>query len=182
MAVLKLLHGKPISLGLNKLNKLFCLWTKTENNGILIVYCRGKIGYLNMKEVLFNKIQRLREETKYLVDNKPKFLRTLKSSIETKKIVERSVYLCAEIVLDIADLVLIKKGYPKSSSYSDSIYKLGNYGLIPKDFAEKFAYIAGLRNFLAHDYQINTIPELEKFLKYGLKDLKDFIKSVDRLL
>jgi uncharacterized protein YutE (UPF0331/DUF86 family) len=135
-----------------------------------------------MKEVLFNKIQRLKEETKYLVDNKPKFLRTLKSSIETKKILERSVYLCAEIALDIADLIIIKKGYPKPSSYSDSIYKLGDYGIVSKGFANRFVYIAGLRNFLAHDYQINTIPELEKFLKYGLKDLKDFIKSSEKLL
>ncbi len=86
-----------------------------------------------MNEVLFNKLQRLKEETKYLVDNKPQLLRRLKSSLETKKIVERSVYLCAEIVLDIADLLIIKKKYPKPSSYSDSIYKLGDYGLIPKE-------------------------------------------------
>jgi len=65
-----------------------------------------------MKEVLFNKIQRLKEETKYLVDNKPRFLQTLKSSVGTKKIVERSVYLCAEIALDIADLIIIKLPSP----------------------------------------------------------------------
>jgi uncharacterized protein YutE (UPF0331/DUF86 family) len=88
-----------------------------------------------MKEVLFNKVQRLKEENKYLVDHKPTFLRTLRFSTETKKIVERSVYLCAEIALDIADLIIIKKGYPKPSSYSDSIYKLGEYGMIPKEFA-----------------------------------------------
>ncbi len=134
-----------------------------------------------MNEVLFNKLQRLKEETKYLVDNKPKLLRTLKSSLETKKIVERSVYLCAEIVLDIADLLIIKKGYPKPSSYSDSIYKLGDYGLIPKEFAYKFVYIAGIRNFLAHDYQKNTIPELEKFLKYGLEDIEHFVKAIEDL-
>ncbi len=134
-----------------------------------------------MNEVLFNKLQRLKEETKYLVDNKPKLLRTLKSSLETKKIVERSVYLCAEIVLDIADLLIIKKEYPKPSSYSDSIYKLGDYGLIPKEFAYKFVYIAGIRNFLAHDYQKNTIPELEKFLKYGLEDIEHFVKAIEDL-
>ncbi len=135
-----------------------------------------------MKEILFSKIQRLKGETKYLVDNKPKLLQTLPSSIETKKIVERSVYLCAEIVLDIADLIIIKKGYPKPSTYSDSIYKLGEYALIPKEFAKKFVYIAGIRNFLAHDYQKNTAPELGKFLKHGLNDLKKFIKAVEALL
>lgn len=135
-----------------------------------------------MNEVLFNKLQRLKEEVKYLKDNKVKLLRTVKSSIETKKIVERSVYLCSEIVLDIAELLIIKKNYPKPSTYSDSIYKLGEYGLIPKVFAQRFIYIAGIRNFLAHDYQKNTIPELEKFLKYGLKDIDHFIKSVEALL
>lgn len=139
-------------------------------------------NFQSMKEVLFNKLQRLKEETKYLADNKPKFSRTLRSSVESKKIVERSVYLCAEIVLDIADLMIIKEGYPKPSSYSDSIYKLGEYGLVPKEFAHKFVYIAGIRNFLAHDYQKNTVPELEKFLKYGLKDLRNFIKVVEALL
>jgi hypothetical protein len=67
-----------------------------------------------VNEVLFYKLQRLKEEAKYLVDKKPKLLRTLKSSIETKKIVERSVYLSSEIVLDIADLLIIKKKYPKT--------------------------------------------------------------------
>jgi len=132
-----------------------------------------------MNEVLFNKLQRLKEEVKYLVDNKSRLLHTLSSSIETKKITERSVYLCTEIILDIAELLIIKKGYPKPSSYSDSIYKLGDYDILPKEFAYKFVYIAGLRNFLAHDYQIDTIPELEKFLERSLQEVKYFINGIE---
>lgn len=135
-----------------------------------------------MNGVLFNKIQRLKEEVKYLIDNKSEFLHTLKSSIATKKIVERSVYLCAEIVLDIADLLLIKQNYPKASSYSDSIYKLGDYHIIPEEFANRFVYIAGLRNFLAHDYQKDTIPELEKFLVSGIQDIEYFIEVIKNYL
>lgn len=131
-----------------------------------------------MNEVLFNKVQRLKEEVKYLIDNKPAFLSTLKSSIATKKIIERSVYLCAEIVLDIADLLIIKKGYPKASSYSDSIYKLGDFHIIPEDFANRLVYVAGLRNFLAHDYQKDTTMELEKFLMHGIKDVEFFIEAI----
>jgi len=87
-----------------------------------------------MNEIFFNKLQRLKEEVKYLDDNKSKLFNALRSSVETKKITERSVYLCAEIILDIAELLIIKKGYPKASSYSDSIYKLGDYDIIPKEF------------------------------------------------
>lgn len=135
-----------------------------------------------MNEVFFNKLQRLKGEVKYLVDNKSKLFHTLGSSIETKKITERSVYLCAEIILDIAELLIIKKGYPKPASYSDSIYKLGDYDILPKKFAYKFVYIAGLRNFLAHDYQLDSIPELEKFLKHGLEEVNYFIKVIEKLL
>lgn len=135
-----------------------------------------------MNEVFFNKLQRLKGEVKYLVDNKSKLFHTLGSSIETKKITERSVYLCAEIILDIAELLIIKKGYPKPASYSDSIYKLGDYDILPKKFAYKFVYIAGLRNFLAHDYQLDNIPELEKFLKHGLEEVNYFIKVIEKLL
>lgn len=133
-----------------------------------------------MNPVILNKIERLKEEVKYLTDNKKGFLNSLKASLETKKIVERSVYLCAEIALDIADLVIIKKGFPKPSTYSDSLYKLGDYGILPKEFAYKMVYLAGLRNFLAHDYQKSTIPELERFLKSGLKDIKQYIQEITK--
>lgn len=133
-----------------------------------------------MNPVILNKIERLKEEVKYLTDNKKGFLNSLKTSLETKKIVERSVYLCAEIALDIADLVIIKKGFPKPSTYSDSLYKLGDYGIIPKEFAYRIVYLAGLRNFLAHDYQKSTIPELDRFLKNGLKDIKQYIQEITK--
>ncbi len=103
-----------------------------------------------MQEVLYSKLQRLKEEVKYLGDHKEEFVRTLKISTETRKIVERTVYLCAEIVLDIADLLILKKGYPKPSTYSDSIFKLGDYRIVPKDFASKFVYIAGIMRIPTH--------------------------------
>lgn len=133
-----------------------------------------------MNEVLFRKIERLKEEVLYLETNR-KFLKEIVTSVDTKKIVERSVYLCAEITLDIADLVITIKGFPKPSTYNDSIYKLGGYKIIPKDFARKFVYIAGLRNFLAHDYQIDTAADLKRFLKSGLSDIKKFICYIEKL-
>jgi len=134
-----------------------------------------------MDKVLFQKLERLKEELFYLKKNKPELLKKLKASIEAKKIAERSVYLCTEIVLDIADLIIIIKGYPRASTYSESIYKLGDNGIIPKNFANKVVYIAGLRNFLAHDYQKSTVSELEKFLKSGIRDTEQFIKYIEKL-
>ncbi len=132
-----------------------------------------------MNSVIFNKLERLKEEIKYLSDNRQDFMAGLDHSRETRMIVERSVYLCCEIALDIADLLLVGAKHPKPATYSDSVYKLGDYGIIPKQFAHKFVYIAGLRNFLAHDYQKSTLPELLRFLRQGLQDMNEFVVHVE---
>ncbi|MGQ9569410.1 MAG: type VII toxin-antitoxin system HepT family RNase toxin [Thermodesulfovibrionales bacterium] len=134
-----------------------------------------------MNVVLFQKLERLKEEVLYLKTNKTRLLKSLGTSVEIKKATERSVYLCSEIVLDIADMVIVLNSFPKPSTYSDSIYKLGEHRIIPKDFARKFVYIAGLRNFLAHDYQIDTLPHLKRFLKSGISDIERFINYIERL-
>ena len=131
-----------------------------------------------MREVLFQKVQRLLEETKYLEDNKERFLGQMQNSLDVKKIVERSVFLCAEMALDISDLLIVEKGFPKPATYRDAIYKLGEFNMIPKDFAYNFVYIAGLRNFLAHDYMKDTTSTLKEFLEKGLADIKEFINYV----
>ena len=46
-----------------------------------------------MNPLILNKLERLKEEVKYLTDNKKVFQNNLKTSIETKKIAERAVYL-----------------------------------------------------------------------------------------
>lgn len=133
-----------------------------------------------MSEVLLNKLERLKEEVLYLETNRPEFTKNLSTSVDTKKMAERSVYLCAEIALDIADLLIAVRGLPRPVTYSDSIYKLGEHKIIPKDFASRFVYIAGLRNFLAHDYQIDTAAELKKFLRTGINDLRKFIAFLEK--
>lgn len=132
-----------------------------------------------MTELLFQKLQRLKEEVAYLKDNRERFLSTLKTSADTRKIVERSVFLTAEVALDVADMVIIRKGHPKPATYRDTIHKLGEFKIAPEEFAYNFSYIAGLRNFLAHDYLKETVPTLETFLNKGLTDVETFIGYVE---
>ncbi len=93
------------------------------------------------------------------------FLKTLKTSTEIKKIVERSVYLCREIALDIGGLIIIERRLPRPSTYSDVIYKLGKYGVIAEAFVQKFVYVAGLQNFLAHRRECPATPRLVSRVK-----------------
>jgi len=132
-----------------------------------------------MDGVLFQKIQRLKEEIIYLRTNRERFVKELKTSIDIKKIVERSIFQCAEMVLDIADLIIVKRGYPKPATYREAIHKLGECKILPEDFAYNFAYIAGVRNFLAHEYLKETIPTLEEFLDHKIKDVERFLALIE---
>ena len=132
-----------------------------------------------MNATLYQKIQRLKEEVKYLEDNKVRFLESIKTSTDTKKIVERGVYLCSEMALDIADLLIISKDFPKPNTYRDAIHKLGEYKIVPVEFAYKFIYIAGLRNYLAHEYMTDTAPTLIDFLERKLEDIKRYLTFVE---
>ena len=125
--------------------------------------------------ILLEKTERLKDELRYLKENKNRFLKELNRSIDIKKIVERSVYLCCEMILDISDLLIVKQGFSKPLTYGEIIYKLGENKIIPEDFAYKFVYVAGLRNFLSHDYVKDTAVELEKFLKIGIQDAEKFL-------
>lgn len=133
-----------------------------------------------MNAILHQKIQKLKEEVKYLDGNKTRFLDTIKTSNDTKKIVERCVYLCAEMVLDAADLAIVSRNLPKPETYRDTIYKLGEHQIIPPEFAHDFVYIAGLRNYLAHDYMRDTVPTLIDFLEHKLEGIKKYITFMEK--
>ena len=47
------------------------------------------------------------------------------------------------MALDIADLLIVSKDFPKPNTYRDAIHKLGEYKIVPVEFAYKFIYIAG---------------------------------------
>lgn len=133
-----------------------------------------------MESVLFQKIQRLKDEVLYLKTSRDRFLKELRLSTDTRKAVERSIFLCAEMILDIADLVIVKKGRPKPVTYRDTIQKLGDYEFVPKEFAYNFAYVAGLRNFLAHDYLKDTTPTLEDFVRTKIHDVEKFLALIEK--
>ncbi len=131
-----------------------------------------------MGPVFYQKLERLDEEVRFLEQNRERFLSDLAMSRDARRLVERAVYLCAEMALDLADLIIVTRGWPKPSTYREAIDKLGETGVLPAEFAHRFVYVAGLRNFLAHDYLKDTRPALQDFLARKLEDFRHYL---DRL-
>lgn len=93
------------------------------------------------------------------------------------------LYLASDGCIAIAEMMLKHKNIGASQSYYEAIDTLGEYNILPKEFAYDFAKIASFRNFLAHDYEkidsviiceeaLNKLGDIEKYLNYIQTDIE----------
>lgn len=85
------------------------------------------------------------------------------------------LYLVSDSSIALAEMVIKYKGLKRSNSYYESIDLLGEYNVIPAEFAYEFAKIASFRNFLAHHYERIDYKEI---CHKALKKLSDITKYI----
>lgn len=98
-----------------------------------------------------------------------------------RDVVERNFEVAIQCCLDIANRIISIERTKKPSDYRDSLLKLGELGVIPRDFARSIAPLAGFRNVLIHEYIDIDWDEV-----YGnldrIGDLREFASHVGRWL
>ena len=62
-----------------------------------------------------------------------------------RDIVERNLQVAIQCCLDIANRLISETGPPKPSDYFEAILRLGELGVLPIDFAQRLAPMAGLQ-------------------------------------
>lgn len=96
------------------------------------------------------------------------------------------VRVAIEAVLTIGTHILSRlPSNGKRKDYTQVIVSLGDYGVIPQNFAKKIRGMAGYRNRLIHLYWEVTPKELHQTLKENLEDFQkfsDYIKKYLKLL
>jgi uncharacterized protein YutE (UPF0331/DUF86 family) len=70
----------------------------------------------------------------------------------------------------------------KSKDYSQIILSLGEFNIIPQNFAEKNKKLAGYRNRLVHMYWEVSFDELHQIIQQHLNDLDEFCKYFQDVL
>ncbi len=88
------------------------------------------------------------------------------------------LYLAADSSIALAEMLIKYKDIQKSNSYYESIDLLGEYGVIPANFAYEFAKIASFRNFLAHHYERIDYKEICENTLSKLDEIRLYIKYV----
>jgi uncharacterized protein YutE (UPF0331/DUF86 family) len=69
-----------------------------------------------------------------------------------RDIAERNLEIAAQCCIDIGNRIVSLEGAPKPRDYYESILRLGELNVLPADFAERLAPLAGFRNILVHEY------------------------------
>jgi uncharacterized protein YutE (UPF0331/DUF86 family) len=92
-------------------------------------------------------------------------------------IIERNLEVAAQAVIDIANRIISIEGLEKPRDYFEAILRLGESDILPLDFAEQLAPLAGFRNILVHDYMDINWDEVYKNL-HQLNDISRFMNNV----
>ncbi len=98
----------------------------------------------------------------------------LESNYEKRSAVERNFQLAIECAIDIGEIIISKEGFERPEDYRTVFRILGRHEIIPKEFAEEFAFAAGFRNILVHIYEEVDLDVLKKLLAENLEDFDTF--------
>ena len=90
--------------------------------------------------------------------------------------VEHAFQLAIQNMIDISMHILFELGETKVADYTTALQKLGQYKIVPIDFANKISKMAGFRNIIVHGYIQIDLNIIYDFLQNNLEDFEVFIK------
>lgn len=96
-------------------------------------------------------------------------------------IVERGLQLCAQNVLDIATHVAASSGRDVPD-YVSAIDRLGEMGVLPREFVVRFRGVAGFRNVIVHGYLAIDVRLVHQLLNERLDDFAFFARQLEGYL
>jgi len=102
----------------------------------------------------------------------------LERDIERRWIVERGLIVVMQSVFNIAAHILSSQFNNEWDDYFTLLGKLGDHGVLPKEFADHFKKMSGFRNILVHEYDIIDLSVVQKVMNDELSDFKEFITYV----
>lgn len=89
--------------------------------------------------------------------------------------------IAAQCCIDICHRIISIEGAQKPADYYEAILRMGELGVLPADFAEAFAPVAGFRNILVHEYLAVDWDQVFENL-HRLDDFDEFASAIAQWL
>jgi uncharacterized protein YutE (UPF0331/DUF86 family) len=97
------------------------------------------------------------------------------------KLAERCFQLAIECMIDVADHLIVERGWPRPETGREALLTLGREGVLPPEYARRLVPLASLRKLILQGY-----PSLDRRVLHShlsrLDDFTEFIRRIDAYL
>jgi uncharacterized protein YutE (UPF0331/DUF86 family) len=132
--------------------------------------------------IINSRIAKLREYLKILRELSKENEKDFTENYKIYGLAERYLQLAIECVLDIGNHMISRLEFKKPETYQDILLILGKNSILPVEFSEKIAKMAGFRNILVHGYTDIDKSIVYDHLKEDLTDFEKFIQYITQYL
>ena len=135
-----------------------------------------------MNDEIASKLEHLREYVTILKGYQYHKIEELQTDHTLKGAIERYLEVALECTIDIGEMIISREKLKRPESYQEVFLILGEQGILPINFAKKYAPSAGLRNRLVHMYAKIDIGKLHYYLQNNVGDIEQFGKYIAQYL
>ncbi len=130
------------------------------------------------KQIIEQHLQNMEEALANLGRYRDLSLEEFEKDLSLIWIAEKGLQILIQNLLDIGAHLLASEIKNDWDDYGEIILKLGQHGIIPRDFSEKIQGMAGLRNILIHEYLRVDVSKIYDLLKKRMGDFTEFMSYV----
>jgi len=128
--------------------------------------------------VIVAKLAIIEEYLKKLQEYFPVSLEQFKTDWGLQKIVERSLQVMIESMIDIAERIVAQQGITPQKTAADTVKKLNEMGVIQN--CDAYIKMVRFRNLVVHQYASIDMGILYSLVQNNLDDFKKFIDEIKK--
>lgn len=125
--------------------------------------------------------QKIKLADEYLLEMK-KFLQVddemIVADLKNRYSLERVFLLLVEEMIDINNYFIKELNLNPVDDLKSSFIVLGEFGILPLDFAQKIAPLGGVRNILIHQYEKIDFNLFLAKLRQNISDFEEYLKHI----
>lgn len=128
--------------------------------------------------IIKRKSEHLLNEIEHLKEFKGITFEIFKDSWRDIRIVERSIQIIAQAVLDIAGHIIANKGWGTPTTYREIVMTLVRNEILEDSLGNRLADLIGMRNILVHAYLAIDVSILHAAITQVIQDGPVFVQQI----
>ena len=129
-------------------------------------------------ESIYSRLERIREELRYLKTYERMPYDVFVSDFEHFKTAERCLEVAIQACVDVAAHLIGRLDLRKPARSGDTFAVLAEERMIPQPLADDLARMVGFRNILVHEYLQIRLDIGHELIQTRLSDIETFVRSM----